>query len=133
LAAGGADVAKGIADTLQGGDVSIEAMKSVIRRGVGVAMGQDLASMMNYRIDTPLLYKDSARRQFSLTFELGAYDKKVHRVKIFAAIRKLQELSCPEMADDFIRIQFPAIFSVRTVPSPLIKINHAALQAVQTN
>jgi hypothetical protein len=133
LAAGGRTLADGIAKTLDGGDASVEAMKSVIRQGVGVAMGQDLTSMMNYRIDTPLLYKDSQRRQFSLIFELGAYDKKVTRFQIFDAIRKLQELSCPEMTDDFISIRFPAVFNVRTVPNPIIKINHAALQAVQTN
>jgi len=50
---------------------------------------------------------------------------------IYKPILELKKLSCPQVAGDIIDIKFPAIFSLTSRPSSIIKVNHAALNGVQ--
>lgn len=120
--------------SVESGNASIDATTSLLRQASATAASQELTGLLNYRIDSTLIYKNSRRREFSFTFPLMAYDNNLTEKRIYDAIRELQKLSCPEMDNnDNIKIRFPAVFHIRTNPSPLIKINHAALTAVQAN
>lgn len=128
-------VAKGIGKGVLQGTTDIASGHANVKQAIGKAMGganQNLVGLLNYRVDSPLVYKDTKRREYSLMFQLGVSDHKTNEVNIFNAIRELEKLSCPELIDEtMINIDFPAVFNIRTDPVPIIKINYAALTGVQ--
>jgi len=81
------------------------------------------------RIDTPLVYTDSRRREYPLTFNLVAWSDP-HR-EVLEPIKRLQILSSPEIDGIASGIKLPYIFKIRTTPSNIIKVNQSALQSVQ--
>ena len=90
------------------------------------------ASVPKHKIDSSLIYQDSKRREYSLTFHLAITSGNSDPEKaVFEPIRRLEELSCAQVEDgDLIGIQYPAIFKVFTRPGNIIKINHAAITSV---
>lgn len=98
----------------------------------GSMPSQELTGMLNYRIDSTLIYKNTQRREYTFSLELKTYSEKTKEDNIFKAIRELQELSCPSSVDDtFIKIKWPSVFKIETSPIPLIYIEYAALTSVQ--
>ncbi|MFW6377489.1 MAG: hypothetical protein ACOCZ5_02470 [bacterium] len=103
----------------------------------------DLAGSLNYRVDSALMYKNSARRQITFSFQLADFFIKNENgttgygsEHIYKAVRKLQELSCPEHTGSLYKLNFPHIFSVETTgqeitENPLVYMRTAALTAVQ--
>lgn len=107
-------------------------------------VGTDLAGSLNYRVDSALMYKNSARRSITFSFQLADFFIKGSDESntgygseiIYNAIRKLQELSCPEYTGDIYKLNFPHIFEVYTTgqdayQTPMISMKTAALTAVQ--
>jgi len=100
--------------------------------GLGLDAGAgDLSSILNHRVDSPLVYKNSERRQYTLTFQLAEYDNSVTCEYIYECIKRLQQLSCPVMRGGANLLDFPNIFSLHTSPSNIISLKHAVLEAVQ--
>lgn len=101
----------------------------------GFPSGQHLESFLarigdvrvpKYKIDTPLRYTNSQRRQFQLTFiladEWGGKD-------ITKAIKLLQTYAAPSVVNE-ININFPYIFSLNSEPEGLLKVQYAALSDI---
>jgi hypothetical protein len=101
-----------------------------IRAGAGAAAGTNVPQ---YKIDSSLVYQNTQRREYSLTFTFAQFTESNIdlKSKLFDPIRELEKLSCPLLTDDLISIKFPAVFRVYTSPSNIIKINYAALTSVQ--
>ena len=127
-------VAKGLGEGVLKGTSDIASGHGKIKDLVSGAMqgsNQNLVGLLNYRVDSPLVYKNSKRREYSLTFQLGVSDGKTDEVTLYKAVRELEKLSCPELESGMVNISFPAVFSIKTIPVPLININYAALTGVQ--
>lgn len=104
------------------------AAQNLLNRIVGSAQ----TDVPKYKIDSALTYQNSQRREYSLTFNFGfVYGDKSAEDSVFKPIRRLEELSCAQLDEGLINIKFPAVFRINSTPGDLIKINYAALTAVQ--
>lgn len=95
------------------------------------ATGLTSSTVPKWKVDTSLVYKDSKRLEYSMTFHLAQTPGKSSYTGVYKPVRKLEELSCASLAGDFIGINFPAVFRIFTSPSDIINIRYAALTAVQ--
>ena len=102
---------------------STETIKKVVSSAVRESAKVDVPA---YRVDTAMVYKDSTRLEYSLTMTLADMYGDPYN-SIVKPVRELERLSCPEMADDTILINFPYIFQVYTVGSELINVKNAAI------
>ena len=83
-----------------------------------------------YKVDTPLVYTGSQRRQISFTFVLQMY--KDAYTDVLEPIHEFRKLSCAGIEGKSVDvIDFPAIFSIATAPQPFVDIADAALTDVQ--
>lgn len=81
------------------------------------------------RIDTPLVYSTSSRREYNLTFQLVAGKDPLKEV--VEPIKQLMRYSSPETEGSSIFIKFPWVFELRSEPGGLIYVKNAALTSVQ--
>lgn len=82
------------------------------------------------RIDTPLIYRNSERRKYDFTFQMGFWEDAY--TEMMEPIRKLEELSSPgKKGDDAYELNPPYIFTIRTEPAGLLWVSYAALVNVQ--
>lgn len=104
-------------------------------RGSGWPSGQKLLNILQkvgdiekpkYKIDAPLAYTDSQRRQYSLTFILA--DSRGGDI-IESAVKLLQSYSAPESESE-LEIKFPYVFNVTTEPQGLINMQYAAITGI---
>lgn len=65
------------------------------------------------KADNPVLYTNSTRREFKLTFEFSVWNDTYGDV--FEPIQNLITYSCPEIGSDFTQFDWPYIFSLQTV------------------
>jgi hypothetical protein len=99
---------------------------------MNTVVGSAATDIPKFKIDSPLTYQKSQRREYSLTFNFGfAYGDKSAYDSVFLPIRRLEELSCAQLDDGLVNIKFPAVFRIFTTPGNLIKINYGVLTAVQ--
>jgi len=83
-----------------------------------------------YKVDTPLVYTGSQRRQISLTFSFQTYRDPEEDVVV--PIHNFRKYSCAGIDGESVdKIDFPAIFEIMTVPSGIVNIRDAALTDVQ--
>lgn len=118
----------------QFGDVKDNLVTS-FKTAKGWPSGQHLLSYLakigdvrvpKYKIDTPLRYTNSQRRQFQLTFMLAdSWGGK----EITKAVKLLQTYAAPSIVSE-ININFPYIFSLNSEPEGLLKVNYAALSDI---
>lgn len=105
---------------------SITESKSLLNTNIG--------AVDSVRIDSPLQYKNSMRREYTFTFELMANTSKT---SILNVVKKLESFSCPEFLGfdnnkgTSFAIEMPYVFSVRTEPSGIINMRNSVLLAVQ--
>jgi len=85
-------------------------------------------SVVTKKLDTPLTFKDSNRRQLTFLFMLA--DQGDPENDVFVPVRTLQQMSCAENKK-LLDFEFPNIFEVYSKPSDLIYIEYAALTSVQ--
>jgi hypothetical protein len=86
------------------------------------------------KIDSPLVYSDSDRREYTLVFQFadqGDVYKDVMQVP-----SELKSFSSPTIIEEngmvsATNINFPYIFSVETEPVPFIKMDYAVITALQ--
>ena len=81
-----------------------------------------------FKIDTPLVYKNSQRRNWQLTFILA---DSVGGAKIISAVKQLQKYAAPRSDQSILSIEFPWVFELQTIPEGLIQANFAALTSIQ--
>jgi len=112
---------------------------------VQAVMSQKMASVQNtinqgtnvYKIDTPLLYKDSSRRTFSFIFNLVYTGKKTPFKEVTEPIRDFMKWSSPILSNNGLdSISIPYTFSIKTKTGAgksvdLVNIKAAALTSVQ--
>ncbi len=95
--------------------------------------GGDVA---NFRVDTPLSYKGSERRSFSLPFTLINLDKDKNHENVVFPVKLLEMLSSPaypKVANQNFNsdIILPYLFEIKTTPGDLIICDLAVLKQVQ--
>jgi len=118
----------------------IATMKSQLKeaevtiRGAGASERQFLnnttTEASQFKVDTPLVYTNSQRRQITFTFVLQEYTNA--QTDVFEPIHEFRRLSCAGIEGESVdKIDFPAIFQINSVPVQFIHINDAALTDVQ--
>ena len=111
-------------------------MNDLVNWGRSAAIGGYVA---NYRVDTPLQYKGSERRQFDLVFNLMNTDAGKNHENLVLPVKLLEMLSTPSYnymggtADQNFNadIILPYLFSLRTAPGDLLTVDLAVLKSVQ--
>lgn len=95
-------------------------------------------SIQSWRVDTPLVYKNTERRTYELVFNLVSLEGDPF-YEVVAPVRVLQALSCPDKSEDKSTgynplVIPPMVFEISTEPSypqpPLLYIPFAALRQV---
>lgn len=95
-------------------------------------------SIPKMKVDTPLVYTNSKRRDWSFTFNLVSENKnpsssenKNPSSDIVDVVQDLMKYSSPEMAGSSIDINLPYIFDLSTQPHDYIRSSYTALESVQ--
>lgn len=130
-----------IAESIAG----IAGTASNIGQALGAAGGLSLSSIQSfaasigaagsgfnvpsYKVDSPLVYKDSSRRQYTFTFFLIAGFED-YTTDIVTPVRMLEALSCAD-ASGYISIKWPYIFDIKSSVGNLIYLEDMALTSVQ--
>lgn len=78
------------------------------------------------KIDTPLVYTNSARRTWDWQFTLCDVEPST----VLEAVQLLQSYAAPSSVDE-IKIEFPYLFTLETIPEGVIKCQYAAITSVQ--
>ena len=110
-------------------------LKGVIQNGVSSLSLQsieDYAGQLNLpvpsrKIDTPLSYKTSQRRQYQFEFVLA--DNKGGKT-VVQAVKLMESFAAPR-STSVIGIEFPHVFKIQTEPEGLILMEHAAITSIQ--
>lgn len=86
------------------------------------------ARVANTKVDLPLVYEGSERRQLTLEFNLiGVQDI---RKEVYEIVRNFELYSAP-VSKDNVYLNPPYVFNLRTEPGDIINIDKAALESVQ--
>ena len=138
----GADIGKTIREIKNMvGAVSDSWMEKRLRskKGIGdylknsIQNAADKSVVAYHRVDTPLVYSNSPRREYEFLVHL--IDEGDPYQDIIKPVRELEKLSSPEQ-DTWSKINPPYVFSLKTRAGdsqeiPLIKIDFAALTSIQ--
>jgi len=82
------------------------------------------------KVDTPLVYTDTRRREYTWSFEMMAY---TGSTGIVECVKSLINFSCTKFNPSTITMDIPYVFMITTKPSGFFTIGPAALTAVQPN
>jgi hypothetical protein len=110
-----------------------DTLKGVMKSGgaAGSALSNMTTEAARYKVDTPLVYTGSQRRQVSFTFTLQEY-KNGPGKDVLEPIHEFRKLSCAGIEGQSIdKIDFPAIFQITSNPVGFVSIKDAALVDVQ--
>jgi len=80
------------------------------------------------KIDTPLYYNNSDRRQIAMEFQL--FNETGKSDDLVKPIQELMKMSSPDLVSD-INIEFPYMWEVKTLPIQFLNYKTCALTAVQ--
>lgn len=97
-----------------------------LKGGIGRGGGTTSAGLV--KVDSPMVYTGSERREYSFTFPLMEHENIAGDVIL--PIDQYRRLSCAGMAGGD-AIQFPAVFTVESSPVPFIFVEWAVLTSVQ--
>lgn len=87
-------------------------------------------SIPKFKVDTPLYYESSDRR--NLTFEVMLIAERNPKKDLIDTVQDIMKFSCPTLKGrGGIRIEFPYVFDVRTQPQEWLKYPTLALTACQ--
>jgi len=83
------------------------------------------------KVDTPLVYENTNRRDWTLEFKLSAATSSQAK-DMMEIIRSLESYSLPLRAGDLIKIDLPYAFSIKSEPNEhIINVDFAALTSIQ--
>jgi hypothetical protein len=91
------------------------------------AAGKLNVAVPSRKIDTPLTYTSSGRRQMALEFVLA---DNIGGTDVVRAVKLLQSFAAPS-SNNVIKIGFPHIFKIETEPEGLILFEAAAITSIQ--
>ena len=87
-------------------------------------------SIPKFKVDTPLYYESSDRR--NLTFEVMLIAERDPKVDLIDTVQDIMKFACPTLKSrGGINIEFPYVFDVRTQPKEWLKYPTLALTACQ--
>lgn len=112
---------KGKALSVHGGDI-----KGFLS---GIKNGTIGGNTVTKKLDTPIAFTNSNRREYIFVFQL--IDEGNPEKDVFEPVRLLQKWSCAEMGKTIIDFKRPYIFTLKTLNSKMIYVKHAALESVQ--
>ena len=119
-----------IAETKEGFTKVTDVINTGTLEGMAAALSSGTTDAAKYKIDSPIVYTASNRRQISFTFTLMEWEDAY--ADVLEPIHELRRLSCASIADESIdKIEWPAIFSIKTNPQSFVDIKDAALTDVQ--
>jgi len=96
---------------------------------------QNLSSISKakFKVDTPLVYENTERREWTMEFNLSVVDN-LEAERMLESVRMLETSAVPARTDEYsgLGIDYPYIFSIKSIPNEnLMKIDFAALTSVQ--
>ncbi len=109
-----------------------DALKSArgVSNGVSGVLQSGGTNAAKYKVDTPLVYTGSGRRQIAFTFILQEWSDVYNDV--LEPIHQFRKLSCAGIEGKTVDlIDFPAVFAVKSYPQSFIDIKDCALTDVQ--
>jgi len=95
-------------------------MQNILQGGFGTATPK-------FKVDTPLAYTNSQRRQWQFTFQLA--DAR-GGIEVMNAVKDLMVYAAPK-SEGVLDIQFPWLFTIASEPSGLIDCSYAAMTSIQ--
>jgi len=99
-------------------------------KGLQKALNNTNTESAKYKVDTPLVYTGSQRRQISFTFTLQQWQNL--KTDVLDPIHEFRKLSCAGIEGKSVDvIDFPAVFSINTIPVGFVHIQDAACTDVQ--
>lgn len=105
------------------------AAENLTRQAYASVAGSNIPKI---KIDTPLYYSGSTRRQLTVDVELLAESRKTIKKDVLDVVQDLMRYSSPGISSrSAIDFEFPYYFEVMLLPSEGIKYTTAALVAVQ--
>jgi hypothetical protein len=81
------------------------------------------------KIDSPLAYENSARRQFYFTFPLLSEGLKTDLVRI---VKDLQVYAAPSQGEGVVGIEWPWVWNIQSEPRGILDVDIAACTSIQT-
>ena len=106
-----------------------QAAESITRKAYSSVAGSNIPKV---KIDTPLYYASSGRRELALEFDLIAESRATIKTDVLDVVQDLMRYSSPGISQrSAIDFEFPYYFEVKTLPTEAIKYTTAALVAVQ--
>jgi hypothetical protein len=108
-------------------------LQGAVRSGgtAGGVLSSATTEAARYKVDTPLVYTTSQRRQMTFTFTLQEYRNGTEK-DVLEPIHEFRKLSCAGIEGQSVdKIDFPAIFQIASNPVGFISIKDAALVDVQ--
>jgi len=106
-----------------------QAAESITRKAYTSVAGSNIPKV---KIDTPLYYASSERRQLTLEFDLVAESRATIKKDVLDVVQDLMRYSSPGLSSrSSIDFEFPYYFEVKSMPTEGIKYTTAALTAVQ--
>lgn len=112
-------------------------LKTGFITGKGWPSGQQLKQLLmrvgdtrvpKYKMDTPLVYSNSQRRQYQLTFILADIEPQ----NLLDCVRLLEMYAAPASNSE-IDIEFPYVFGVQSDPAGVLDIDYAAITSILPN
>jgi len=106
-----------------------QAAETLTRKAYSSVAGSNIPKV---KIDTPLYYEGSARRELTVEVDLVAESRSTIKRDVLDVVQDLMRYSSPGISSrSAIDFEFPYYFEVKLIPSEGIKYTTAALQAVQ--
>ena len=82
------------------------------------------------KIDSPLAYETSARRQYLLTFPLLSEGLKTDLISV---VKDIQVYAAPKRTGNTINIEWPYVWSIQSEPKGILDVDLAAMTSVQVS
>jgi len=97
---------------------------------VGEGLGGYAAGGTSFKLDAPLVWKNSPRREYSLPITLMDQD---NPDKIAKVVQEFKKMSSAKANNNMLSaVDFPYVFRVRLLPGSLIVVESAALTGIQS-
>ena len=118
------------------GDIYNSIKQEIKSLGGKLPTGQQMSNILQggfgtqtpkFKVDTPLAYTNSQRRQWQFTFQLA---DAVGGIEVMNAVKDLMVYAAPK-TDGVLDIQFPWLFKLASEPEGLIDCNYAAMTSIQ--
>ena len=118
------------------GDIYNSLKNEIAKVGKTFPAGQQMANVLQtgfgtqapkFKVDTPLAYTNSQRRQWQFTFQLA--DAR-GGIEVIEAVKDLMVYAAPK-SEGVLDIQFPWLFTIASEPQGLIDCSYSALTSIQ--